>query len=186
MSMDESRLWSGVFVCVLAIGITAILLQLLIPEGTVFPTSVNAVIQNGYRLLSILLGVLAGVALGELFKIRSNQKSGRSLLNDLLEELRVNLSIVGKGTPLRKGFWTLGIRSGRAEYLSDSDRRDLWEIYSTITHFNEDLQHVHRTKVTEGQDSVQPEYQKELDRLNEKIRTETEAFLTRHKVSFDE
>ena len=183
--MHESRFWLGVFVSVLMIGIIAILLQLLIPEGTVFPTSVTAVIQNGYRLLSILLGVLAGTALGELFKIRNNQKSGNSLLNDLLEELRVNLSIVGKGTPLRKGFWTLGIQSGRAEYLEDSDRRALWEIYSTITHFNEDLQFVHGTKVTEGQDAVRPEYQKELDRLNEKIETETKAFLTKHNVSFD-
>ncbi len=182
--MDESRLWFGVFVAVIAIGITAILLQLLIPDGTVFPSSVAGVIQNGYRLLSILLGVLAGVALGELFKIRNNNYAGKILLNDLIEELKVNIGIVGKGVPLRKGFWTLGIRSGQAQFLKDEDRRDLWEIYSTITHFNEDLQHVHRTKVVEGQGAVQPEYQKELDRLNEHIKSKSEDFLSRHGKRF--
>lgn len=184
--MDESRLWLGVFVSVLAIGISAILLQLLIPEGTVFPSSVYGVIQNGYRLLSILLGVLAGVALGELFKIRNNNNTGRNLLNDLLEELKVNISIVGKGIPLRKGFWTLGIRSGQAQFLKDDDRRALWEIYSTITHFNEDLQHVHRAKVVEGQEGVQPEFQEELDRLNVHIKSESEAFLAKHGVIITE
>ena len=77
------------------------------------------------RLMSIFFGMLAGIALGEVFKIRNKKKSGRVLLSDLFEELRVNLETLKTDLPLRKGFWILGIRSGRAEYIPDKQRRML-------------------------------------------------------------
>ncbi len=178
LRMNESRLWFLVFVIVVTIGFIIIFINLLIPEGTVFPTGVVYTLQNGYRLLSILLGVLAGTALGELFKIRNNQKAGNTLYSDLIEELKVNREIIGTGIPLRKGFWILGIRSGKAEYLSDTARRELWEIYSRITHYNEDLQHLHRIELVRSHEITTSHMENELDTLCKEISTLITAFLS--------
>ncbi|MHA1906580.1 MAG: hypothetical protein ACW98Y_04745 [Candidatus Thorarchaeota archaeon] len=175
--MEESRLWTAVFVTVVLVGTTVIFANLLIPDGATFTTGVSFLLRDGTRLVSIFLGVLAGVSLGELFKIRSNNNTGKKLLADLIEELKVNSSLIEKGIPLRKGFWKLGIRSGRAEFLSQEDRRELWEIYSRITHYNEDLQYIHRSSMLEVEYKVPSELQKELDTFSEAIQKRVSEFL---------
>ncbi len=175
--MDESKLWATVFIVVAVGGTIAIFALLLIPDGTTFTTGVGFLLRDGYRLLSIFLGVLAGVSLGELFKIRINNNTGRKLLADLFEELRVNLTLIERGIPLRKGFWILGMRSGRAEFLVKEDRRILWEIYSRITHYNKDLQYVHRASMIEEGYKVPPSLQEELDTFCSEIRKKISEFL---------
>lgn len=166
--MEEQRLWIVVFAVVLLVGTVIILLN---------PLGLEGIIRDGYRLMSIFLGMLAGIALGEVFKIRNNKKSARSLLNDLLEELRVNLNLLETDLPLRKGFWILGIRSGRAEYIPEGKRRMLWEVYSRITHYNEDIGLLHRKLIIEGKESLMPEMREEVERFRNEIGGRIKEFL---------
>ena len=166
--MDEQRLWMFLFAIVVIIGVVVILLN---------PMGIDAIISNGYRLFSIFLGMLAGIALGEVFKIRTNQKSARELETDLLEELKVNLDLLETNLPLRKGFWVLGIRSGRAQFIQHDRRRMLWEIYSRVTHYNEDIGLLHRKLIIEGIDSLMPEMRAEVERFRNEIRSKISEFL---------
>jgi len=166
--MDEQNRWLSIFVTIIIVATIVILLN---------PGGVEGIIRDGYRLLSIFFGMLAGTALGEVFKIRSNKKTGQVLLSDLLEELRVNLEALKTDLPLRKGFWILGIRSGRAEYIPDKQRRMLWEIYSRITHYNDDIGMIHRKMIVEGKDSLFPEMREEIDRFRKEINTGIVEFL---------
>ncbi|TFF68297.1 hypothetical protein EU520_00580 [Candidatus Thorarchaeota archaeon] len=165
--MEESRLWLLVFSLVIITG--AILMVSLVPLG------IDTVVINGVRLLSIFLGMLGGTALGEYLKIRKNEKTGEVLLSDLTEELRVNRELLGKGIPLRKGFWILGVRSGRAEYIPEAERRKLWRIYPVITHYNDDLAAVHRAELTGSPAS--PEVESEMKRLAADIEHKIDDFL---------
>ena len=166
--MDEQRLWMFLFAIVVIIGALVILLN---------PLGIDAIISNGYRLFSIFLGMLAGIALGEVFKIRTNQKSARELETDLLEELKVNLDLLETNLPLRKGFWVLGIRSGRVQFIQHDRRRMLWEIYSRVTHYNEDIGLLHRKLIIEGIDSLMPEMREEVERFRYEIRSKISEFL---------
>lgn len=166
--MDEQNRWISIFVTIIIVATVVILLN---------PGGVEEIIRDGYRLMSIFFGMLAGTALGEVFKIRNRKKSGKILLLDLLEELRVNLETLKTDLPLRKGFWILGIRSGRAEYIPDKQRRMLWEIYSRITHYNDDIGMIHRKMVVEGKDSLFPEMREEIDRFRKEINTGIVEFL---------
>jgi hypothetical protein len=159
--MRESRFWIAVFTSVMLVGIVAIALE--------FPLGIDAILRDGYRLLSIFLGVLAGVALGEHFKIRNDSKAGAALYRDLVEELRVNQELLEKRVPLRKGFWIMGIRSGIARHLPGDSRRDLWDIYSNITHYNEEFQLLHSRKLVEPELSVGGGLQNEVDELRNLI-----------------
>lgn len=161
--MKESTSWIVIFIVVISTGIIAILLEFLLPNG------VERILSDGYRLLSIFLGVLGGVSLGEYFKIRNNQNAGNSLQNDLIEELRINHNLLKTNLPLRKGFWILGIRSGIARYLPDSVRLDLWNIYSIITHYNDEFQIFHAAKMRQDGKSITPELQEEIAHLQESI-----------------
>ena len=166
--MEEQRLWLAVFVSVILVGTVVILLN---------PLGIDGIIRDGYRLISIFLGMLAGIALGEVFKIRNNKKSARSLFIDLLEELKVNRGLLDTNLPLRKGFWILGIRSGRVEFIRQDKRRLLWEIYFRITHYNEDIGLLHRKLIIEGKDSLMPEMREEVERFRNEIRTRIKEFL---------
>jgi hypothetical protein len=154
---------------------------LVIVTGTVFiifnPLGLDGIIRDGYRLVSIFLGMLAGIALGEVFKIRNNKKSARTLFVDLMEELKVNESLLDKDMPLRKGFWILGIRSGRVEFIPQDKRRLLWEIYSRVTHYNEDLSLIHQKMVVQGKETLKPEMQVELGQFKGEIRSRIKDFL---------
>ena len=86
-------------------------------------------------------------------------------------------ALIEKGIPLRKGFWMLGIRSGRAEFLTQDDRRELWEIYSRITHYNEDLQYIHRARMVEIGYKVPSELQKELESFSKEIQERIDKIL---------
>ena len=163
--MDEDRLWIVVFVSVILFGTVVILLN---PQD---------IVRDGVRLISIFIGMLAGISLGEVFKIRNNKKSARSLLADLLEELRVNLDLLNTDLPLRKGFWILGIRSGRVEFIQQDKRRLLWEIYSRVTHYNEDIGLLHRKLIIEGKESLMPEMREEVERFRNEIRSRISEFL---------
>lgn len=163
--MDEDRLWIVVFVSVILFGTVVILLN---PQD---------IVRDGVRLISIFIGMLAGISLGEVFKIRNNKKSARSLLADLLEELRVNLDLLNTDLPLRKGFWILGIRSGRVEFIQQDKRRLLWEIYSRVTHYNEDIGLLHRKLIIEGKESLMPEMREEVERFRNEIRSRISDFL---------
>ncbi len=166
--MDEQNRWLSIFFTIIIVATIVILLN---------PGGVEGIIRDGYRLLSIFFGMLAGTALGEVFKIRNNKKTGHVLMLDLLEELRVNLETLKTDLPLRKGFWILGIRSGRAEYIPDKQRRMLWEIYSRITHYNDDIGMIHRKMIVEGKDSLFPEMREEIDRFRKEINTGIVEFL---------
>ena len=166
--MDEQNRWLTIFVTIIIVATVVILLN---------PGGVEGILRDGYRLLSIFFGMLAGTTLGEVFKIRNNKKTGQVLLLDLLEELRVNLETLKTDLPLRKGFWILGIRSGRAEYIPDTQRRMLWEIYSRITHYNDDIGMIHRKMIVEGKDSLFPEMREEIDRFRKEINTGIVEFL---------
>jgi hypothetical protein len=168
--MDEKQLWMSVFVIVIIIGPIVILLN---PEGPV------AVIRDGYRLFSIFLGMLGGIALGEIFKLRNNQKSAKTLLMDLLEELRVNLTTLDSDLPLRKGFWILGIRSGRVQFIEEQKRRMLWEIYSKVTHYNEDIGLLHRNLIAEVKEE---QIREEVERFRNEIRERISEFLDLYSV----
>jgi len=163
--MDEDRLWIVVFVSVILFGTVVILLN---PQD---------IVRDGVRLISIFIGMLAGISLGEVFKIRNNKRSARSLLADLLEELRVNLDLLNTDLPLRKGFWILGIRSGRVEFIQQDKRRLLWEIYSRVTHYNEDIGLLHRKLIIEGKESLMPEMREEVERFRNEIRSRISDFL---------
>lgn len=166
--MEDQKLWIAVFVSVILVGTVVILLN---------PLGIDGIIRDGYRLMSIFLGMLAGIALGEVFKIRNNKKSARSLFIDLLEELKVNRGLLDTDLPLRKGFWILGIRSGRVEFIRQDKRRLLWEIYSRITHYNEDIGLLHRKLIIEGKDSLMPEMREEVERFRDEIRKRISEFL---------
>jgi hypothetical protein len=174
--MKESISWIVIFILVITTGITAILLELLLPNG------IERVVIDGYRLLSIFLGVLAGVALGEYFKIRNNQKAGNVLRSDLIEELRINHGLLKRNIPLRKGFWILGIRSGIARYLTEDVRRDLWNIYSNITHYNDEFQRYHTAKLGQEGSSLTPELQEEMTHLCELISNLIVKFFENHSL----
>ena len=163
--MDEQRLWIVVFVSVILFGTVVILLN---PQD---------IVRDGVRLISIFIGMLAGIALGEVFKIRNNKKSAFSLLADLLEVLRVNLDLLKTDLPLRKGFWILGIRSGRMEFIQQDKRRLLWEIYSRVTHYNEDIGLLHRKLIIEGKESLMPEMREEVERFRKEIGSRISEFL---------
>lgn len=163
--MEEQRLWIAVFVSVILVGTIVIVFD---PQDAV---------RDGYRLISIFLGMLGGISLGEVFKMRNNEKSARSLLTDLREELRVNLDILNTDLPLRKGFWILGIRSGRVEFIQQEKRRLLWEIYSRVTHYNEDIGLLHRKLIIEGKESLMPEMREEVERFRNEIRSRISDFL---------
>ena len=171
--MEEQRVWLVVFVSVILVGTIVILLN---------PLGIDGIIRDGYRLMSIFLGMLAGIALGEVFKIRNNKKSALSLLDDLLEELRVNLDLLNTDLPLRKGFWILGIRSGRVEFIQQDKRRLLWEIYSRVTHYNEDIGLLHRKLIIEGKESLMPEMREEVERFRNEIKKCIEEFLELHSI----
>jgi hypothetical protein len=166
--MDEKRLWMSVFAIVIVIGPLVIMWN---PEGPA------AVIRDSYRLFSIFLGMLGGISLGEVFKIRNSQKNAKTLFLDLLEELRVNLDLLVTDLPLRKGFWILGIRSGRVQFIEQEKRRMLWEIYSRITHYNEDIGLLHRKLVIEGKGSLLPEIREEVEKFRTEIRERINQFL---------
>lgn len=174
--MKESTSWIAIFILVITTGITAILLELFLPNGA------ERILSDGYRLMSIFLGVLAGVALGEYFKIRTNQKAGDVLRNDLIEELKINHSLLTNDLPLRKGFWILGIRSGIARYLSENDRRDLWNIYSNITHYNDEFQRYHTARMGQSGSSLTPELQEEISNLQELISILIAKFFETHSL----
>ena len=166
--MEEQRVWFAVFATVIIVGTIVILLN---------PLGIDGIIRDGYRLMSIFLGMLAGIALGEVFKIRNNKKSALDLLVDLFEELRVNLKLLETDLPLRKGFWILGIRSGRVEYIQREKRRMLWEIYSRVTHYNEDIGLLHRKLIIEGKESLMPEMREEVEKFRGEIKKTINEFL---------
>jgi hypothetical protein len=166
--MEEQGRWLVVFFSVIVIGCIVIILN---------PLGMEAIISNGYRLFSIFLGMLAGIALGEVFKIRSNQKTARELTVDLMEELRINLDLLETDLPLRKGFWILGIRSGRVQFIQQEKRRKLWEIYSRVTHYNEDIGLLHRKIIIEGRELLMPEMREEVERFRVEIRERINEFL---------
>jgi len=121
--------------------------------------------------------MLAGIALGEVFKIRNNKKSALSLLDDLLEEQKINLDLLKTDFPLRKGFWILGIRSGQVEFIQQDKRRLLWDIYSRVTHYNEDIGLLHRKLIIEGKESLMPEMREEVERFRGEISARINEFL---------
>jgi hypothetical protein len=169
--MNEKRLWQVVIISVVFVGVIVVFLNPLGPEG---------IINNGYRLLSIFLGMLAGIALGELFKIRSNEKIGQGLLEDLVEELRVNNKLLGADVKLRKGFWILGIRSGLVRYLQHKERRMLWNTYGLITHYQEAIEILHKSKLLGETAQLTPEFQNHITHLRQEIRKRIEVFLDKH------
>ncbi len=170
--MDETRVWFVVFLCVMITGSLVIFLLVFI--------SIEAVVANGLRLLSIFLGVLAGTSLGEYLKIRNSKNKGKMLIKDLIEELKVNKTIIDTGLPLRKGFWILGIRSGTAQNIPDEDRMKLWDLYSNITHYNEDLQVLHHSRFDE---SAGLEVKDEIKRLRNHIAKLIDEYLEMKSVS---
>ena len=168
--MEEQRVWLVVFVTVILVGAIVILLN---PQD---------IVRDGVRLISIFVGMLAGIALGEVFKIRSNKKSALDLLIDLLEELRVNLQLLETDLPLRKGYWILGISSGRVEYIEREKRRMLWEIYSRVTHYNEDIGLLHRKLIIEGKESLMPEMREEVECFRSEIKMAINEFLETYSI----
>ncbi|MBD3159540.1 MAG: hypothetical protein GF309_12175 [Candidatus Lokiarchaeota archaeon] len=170
--MSERSLWIGVFLAVLISGVVMIL--------SLWPRGLDSVLLNATRLVSIFLGMLGGTALGELFRIRNNQQTGQKLLDDLREECKANLEILGTGVPLRKGFWILGMRSGRAQYLPDENRHNLWEIYSRITHYNEDIENLHRAMLLNPEQEKPAGLQEEIDDLCSEIRKRIKRFLDKN------
>lgn len=137
-------------------------------------------LPNAIRFITIFHGILAGVALGEYLKIRTNEKAGGQLFSDIVEELRTNQTLLSEKIPLRTAFWMLGVRSGRAAYLPEAHRRALWTIYPVIAHYNGDLMHQHRIRLAGG--VITPEQERELSQLSEKVDTLIREFLNRHDV----
>ena len=167
--MDESKRWQLIFVTIVAVG--SIMIALL------FLTVPDVALGNGIRIISIFLGMLAGFSLGEYFKIRSNKKTGEDLLMDITEEIRINETLLDDEVQLRKGFWILGIRSGLARYLPREERRMLWEIYSNITHYNDEIQTIHYARLGQTSFKPTPELVQEINRLRGLIRTLLHDFL---------
>lgn len=116
--MNESTSWIAIFILVIITGIIALLLELLLPSGP------ERILSDGYRLLSIFLGVLAG--------------------NDI--------------------------------------RRDLWNIYSNITHYNDEFQRYHIAAMEQTGSSVTPEFQDEITNLRELISSLIAKFFEAHSL----
>ncbi len=159
--MHESKRWQLIFVTIVSVGSTMIVL--------LFLTMPDVALGNGLRIISIFLGMLAGLSLGEYFKIRNNMKTGEDLLMDITEEIRINETLLDNEVQLRKGFWILGIRSGLARYLPQEERRMLWEIYSNITHYNEEIQTIHYARLGQTSFKPTPELVQEISRLRDLI-----------------
>ncbi len=167
--MNSENHWLATFVIVILIGVIIIIASL--------PLGIDQALNSAIRLTSIFLGVLAGVSLGEYLKNRNNMQSGQRLMRDLLAELLVNRQLIERRGILRKGFWILGIRSGRAQYLPERQRFDLWHIYSLITHYNDDLQHVHTLEIASAGRSSPDTMESELNRLAIHITHRIDRFL---------
>ena len=85
---------------------------------------------------------------------------------DLLKKLEFDEFI---STPLMDDFNVVTSKKG--------DRRELWEIYSRITHYNEDLQYIHRSKMIEADYKVPPDLQQELDTFSNEIQVRINEIL---------
>ena len=142
--------------------------------------SSDLILSTAYRFIAVFLGILAGVAIGELLKHRNREGEGRNLLIDLVEELRVNETLLETDNKLRKGFWILSIRSGLARYLPYRERRMLWNIYSDITHYNEEVELLHRARLEGKEDLLKSEFFEEISSLREKIRSNIEIVKSNH------
>ena len=154
--MDESKRWQLIFVTIVAVG--SIMIALL------FLAMPDVALGNSIRIISIFLGMLAGFSLGEYFKI-------------ITEEIRINETLLDNEVQLRKGFWILGIRSGLARYLPQEERRKLWEIYSNITHYNDEIQTIHHARLGQTSFKPTPELVQEIDRIRDLIRELFRDFL---------
>ncbi len=173
--MKESTLWLMVFLSVIGAGFIIILMLPLFSQADATALSFS------YRLASIFLGMLGGLAAKEFLSIRKNEEAGRNLLRDLIEELRVNEVLLEKRLPLRRGFWELGIRSGLAAHLPERERRLLWRIYPVINHYNDDLMYRHRTQLAD--DETTKIQEDELNRLADIIGVLIRKYLDRHEIA---
>ena len=62
-------------------------------------------------------------------------------------------------------------------FIDKERRRLIWEIYSRVTHYDEDLIFLHQKMIVQGKDILRPEMHKELDLLKDEIRTRINHFL---------
>ncbi len=170
-------MWLSVFFVVLASA--SIFILLLIPIGAL---AGEAIVSNAYRFIIIFHSMIAGIALGEFFKMRNNEKTGKGLLIDLVEELRVNREIIDSDTKLRKGFWILSIRSGLARYIPYRERRMLWNIYSDITHYNEEMGILHQANLRGESDALPQSFLDEISNLRKTIGKLIDVVLERHST----
>ena len=174
--MKDSLTWVIVLLILLTSGIFLILM--LIPLGV----DSESVLLTTYRFIAVFHGVLAGVSIGEYLKIRTKEREGKNLLIDLVEELRVNETLLDSENKLRKGFWILGIRSGLARYLPNRERRMLWNIYSNITHYNEEVELLHRARLDGKDEFLTPDFLNEISELRDEIRKNIEIVKSRHST----
>ncbi|MGY5875493.1 MAG: hypothetical protein RTU30_07090 [Candidatus Thorarchaeota archaeon] len=175
--MKESLMWLSVFFVVLTS--VSMFILMLIPLGDL---ASEALVSNTYRFIIIFHSMIAGITLGEFFKIRNSEKTGKGLLIDLVEELRVNKDIIDSDTKLRKGFWLLSIRSGLARYLPYRERRMLWNIYSNITHYNEEMDILHQSNLRGESDALPQSFLDEISNLRRAIKELIDVVLERHST----
>ncbi|MGQ4912242.1 MAG: hypothetical protein ACP6KW_08755 [Candidatus Thorarchaeota archaeon] len=173
--MKEGRFWVVVFASVALTGIAAILFEV--------PMGADVALRDAYRLLSIFLGVLAGVSLGEYFKVRGASRAGEALYEDLLKELKANSELLHRDVPLRKGFWISGVRSGVARNLPERVRHELWAIYSAITHYNDEFQILHLSFLRGESSSSSEHLQEEVSSLRTQIEEMIATFLASSEQS---
>ncbi len=170
-------MWLSVFLVVITS--VSMFILLLIPIGDL---ASEAIVSNAYRFIIIFHSMIAGITLGEFFKIRNNEKTGRGLLIDLVEELRVNRNLLQSDTKLRKGFWVLSIRSGLARYLPYRERRMLWNIHSDITHYNEEMDILHQANLRGESEALPQSFLNEVDNLRKTIKELIDVVLERHST----
>ena len=174
--MKDSLIWIIVLFVLLLSG--TFLILMLIPLGV----DSESVLLTTYRFIAVFHGVLAGVSIGEYLKIRTKEHEGKNLLIDLVEELRVNETLLDSEIKLRKGFWVLGIRSGLARYLPKRERRMLWNIYSSITHYNEEVELLHRARLDDKVDILSTDFLREIAELKDNIRKLIGVVISRHST----
>ena len=78
------------------------------------------------------------------------------------------------------GFLEYLTADGIIRYLPDKERRRFWNVYGLITHYQEEVEILHRAKIQGEDDKLAPEFYKHLENLRNEIRKRMKTIFDEH------